>query len=196
MLTTLLVTRFGLRVHTEPRPTDVYELVIGRDGVRMQEVPEANELDKVLSADPSRKGTALDQTLDSLEGRIRTIVTDRGQIIITERSMYERIRTERGTEEIDATRITMAQLATMLSLTVDRPVVDKTGLTGLYRLRIELPPPNFMIASVFSTVTPANEPQLVSPFKAVEKLGLKLEPRRTMLDTIVVDTIQRTPTDQ
>lgn len=193
MLKTLLIMRFGLRAHTEPRPTDVYELVVDSGGGRMQEVVAINELDKTFQADSSRK-PPLDQTVDSLEGPVRTIVTDRGQIIITERSMYERIRTNRGTEEIDAARITMAQLATMLSFTVDRPVVDRTKLTGLYRLRIELPPPTFAIASTFSAITQTNEPNVISPFKAVERLGLKLEPRRTLLDTIVVDRIERVPT--
>jgi uncharacterized protein (TIGR03435 family) len=40
-----------------------------------------------------------------------------------------------------------------------------------------------------------NDPSGVSAFKAVEKLGLKLEPRRILLDTIVVDTIERAPTE-
>jgi uncharacterized protein (TIGR03435 family) len=195
MLKTLLITRFGLRAHVEPRPTDVYELVVGSSGVEMQEVPAVDEIDKVLPAAPSKKPPRLDQITDAIEGRIRTTATDRGQLVITDRSMYARIRTDRGTEEIDAARITMPQLATMLSFTVDRPVVDRTMLTGLYRLRIELPPPTLLIASVFSTKTPTNEPDVVSPFKAVEKLGLRLEPRRAMLDTLVVDKIDRVPTD-
>jgi len=195
MLTTLLMTRFGLRAHVEPRPTDVYELVVGSSGVGMQEVSAVDEIDKEFPADPSRKPPQLDRTTEGIEGRMRSITTDRGQMIITGRSRYERIRTGRGTEEIDAARISMSQLATMLSFTVDRPVVDKTRLTGLYRLRIELPPPSFVIASVVSPITPINEPQVVSSFKAVEKLGLRLEPRRAMLDTLVVDTIERTPTD-
>jgi len=194
MMKTLLITRFGMRVHTEPRPTDVYELVVGSGGVRMEKVPAADEVDKVFPADSSRKPPSLDQTIEGIEGRTRSITTDRGQIVITEESMYERIRTGRGTEEIDATRITMGQLAAMLSFTVDRPVVDGTRLTGLYKLRIELPPPTFGIASVFVPITPTNEPNVVSPFSAVEKLGLKLERRRLPVDTIVVDHIERTPT--
>jgi uncharacterized protein (TIGR03435 family) len=197
MLKTLLMTRFGLRTHVEARPTDVYELVVGSGGVQMQEVPAVDELDKVFSADPSGKAPQLDQTLDGIEGRQRAILTDRGLITITERSRYERIRTNRGTEEIDAARISMAQLATMLSFTVDRPVVDRTGLTGLYRLRIELPPPNFAIASALVPLdaTRTNEPNVASPFKAVEELGLRLEPRRSPLNVIVVDEIRRAPTD-
>jgi uncharacterized protein (TIGR03435 family) len=195
MLKTLLITRFGFRAHVESRPTDVYELVVGKGELKIQEVPVVDDIDKVFPADSSRKLPQVDRTIDTLDGRIRTMTSaGGGQVIITERSMYERIRTGRGTEEIDATRISMTQLATLLSFTVDRPVVDRTMLTGLYRLRIELPPPTFLIPSVFSEAPPT-EPSVVSPFSAVEKLGLRLERRRAMLDTLVVDHIDRVPTD-
>jgi uncharacterized protein (TIGR03435 family) len=195
MLKTLLIARFGMRVHTEPRPTDVYELVVGSGGAQIEEVPAADEVDKVFPADPSGKPPSLDRTSEGIEGRMRSITTARGLITITEQSMYERIRTDRGTEEIVATRITMRQLAAILSFTVDRPVVDGTRLSGLYKFRIELPPPNFAIASVFVPITPTNEPNVVSPLRAVEKLGLKLERRRLPVDTIVVDQIARAPTE-
>ncbi len=194
MLKTLLIARFGMRVHTEPRPTDVYELVVGTGGAQMEEVPAVDEVDKVFPADPSGKPPSLDRTSEGIEGRIRSINTARGLITITEQSMYERIRTDRGTEEIDATRMTMRQLASILSFTVDRPVVDGTRLTGLYRFRIELPPANFAIASVLVPITPTNEPNVVSALRAVEKLGLKLERRRLPVDTVIVDQIARTPT--
>jgi uncharacterized protein (TIGR03435 family) len=195
MLKTLLIERFGLRARTEPRPTEVYELVVGSGGVRIQEVQAANELDKVLPPDSSRKAPLLDQTVDSLEGRVRSISSDRGLTIITERSMYERVRTDRGTYELNATRITMAQLASALSQTVDRPVIDRTKLTGVYAFRIELPPPQQVgilgIPAIDGTAT--NDPSGASPFAAVEKLGLKLESRRVPMDTVVVDSMERFP---
>ena len=196
MLKTLLATRFGLRTRVEARPTDVYELVVGSGGVQMQEVPAVDELETVFPADPSRKSPLPDLIRDGIEGRQRSIITDRGLILITDRSKYELIRTDRGTQEVDAARLTMAQLATVLSLTVDRPVVDRTRLTGLYRFRIELPLLNFAIAALIPPdATRTNEPSVASPFKAVEKLGLKLESRRSPLETIVVDEIRRAPTD-
>jgi uncharacterized protein (TIGR03435 family) len=203
MLKTLLMTRFGLRAHAEPRPTDVYELVPDSGGIRFQEVQAVNELEKVFPADFFGKPPQLDRTQDSLEGRLRSVFTGRGLMIITERSMYERIRTDRGTYELNAARITMAELVVQLAGTVDRPVIDRTKLTGVYQLRIELPPgpsvaPALAAGRGGSTTTngaPIQAPIGISAFQAVEKLGLKLEPRRILLDTIVVDEIERVPTE-
>ena len=43
--------------------------------------------------------------------------------------------------------------------------------------------------------TPLNQPSGVSAVKAVEPLGLRLESRRLAIDTIVVDKIERVPSD-
>src|SRR5688572_12203302 len=96
MLKTLLITRFGLRAHVEPRPTDVYRLVVASGGARMQEVQAVNELDKEFPADLARKASALDHTSHSIDGPIRSVSTGRSQIIVTERTMYELSRTDRG----------------------------------------------------------------------------------------------------
>lgn len=150
-------------------------------------------------ADPSTK-PRFEHTAESLEGRVRVVVTNRGRVTITERSMYEVIRTDRGTQEIDATRITMAELAEMLSFVADRTVVDKTGLTGLYRFRIELPPFSFGVVRPPEAFK-GNEQSLIEAptgvlaFKAVETIGLTLEPRRSLQNTVVVDRIERVPTD-
>ena len=161
----------------------------------MQEVRALNELDKEFPA--GLKQSALDQTSHSIGGPIRSISTGRGQIIITERTRYELIRTDQGTQQIDAARMTMTQLASLLSFTVDRPVVDNTGLTGVYRLRVELPPLRFAEVVIPGAVDApaANEPNAASSFKAVEQLGLRLERGRVPLDTIVVDHMETTPTE-
>ena len=198
MLKTLLITRFGLRSHVEPRPTNVYELVAADGGPKMQQVQEVNELDLAFPADSSGNPLLGDSTRETLDGPLRLLSTSRGQIFITERSKYERIRTSRGTEEIDAARITMAGLASLLSIYVDRPVIDRTKLPGVFQLRMELPPPSFgelgIAGGLGNDTSRVNEPSSASAFKAVEKLGLKLEPRRGPLDTIVVDALNRAPT--
>jgi uncharacterized protein (TIGR03435 family) len=198
MLKRLLEERFDLRVSVTPRLTDAYELVVGSGGIRMEEVQAANELDKKFETHPEI--SASDMTFEEFHGLVRVTRTPRGIRRTTERSTYERIFTGRTTQ-LDATRITMAEFASLLTSNIGRPVFDRTKLTGMYQFEIELP----FDASVSSIVarvgtrtvdgTPLNEPVGVSAVKAVEQLGLALEPRRILLDTIVVESINKTPTE-
>jgi uncharacterized protein (TIGR03435 family) len=62
----------------------------------------------------------------------------------------------------------------------EAPVVDETGLTGQYSVKIR------------TSANPDGSGDTV--FDAVEKLGLKLEPRKVTVDTVVVDQVSKTPT--
>jgi len=121
----------------------------------------------------------------------------------TERSTYEQIFiTGRAMFQLNAGRISMAEFALLLAANVGRPVFDGTKLTGLYQFQIELPPDASVLGVVTSLGTrtadgqPLNDPTGgVSALKAVEQLGLKLEPRRIPMDTVVVDSIAKAPTE-
>lgn len=195
LMRSLLIQRFGLRTHVETRTVDGYELVVGKDGIRMKEVEAANDLDKVFPPDPSVR--TLSDSEGIVNGRTRTIVSVRGITTITERSMYAR-----SNRQITAVRMAMSDLAALLAQNTGRPVRDRTNLTGVYTFSIELPPDAWLeriSASAGITTNaagaPLNEPTGLSAVKAVEQLGLKLESRRMPVDTIIVDQIQRTPTD-
>jgi uncharacterized protein (TIGR03435 family) len=196
MMKALLIQRFGLRTHVEPRPTDGYELVVGDGGIKMKAVEPANEIDKVFPADPSVRSPR-ELSEEMLDGRRRLITIPFGNRIVTETSTYERRFTARGTQQIDAARMTMAELRSVLVMSTARPVIDGTKLTGAYTFSIELPVEAF--ASVGAAVRGADgtprEPTGVSAPKAVEQLGLELVPRRFPMDTIVVDHIERVPTE-
>jgi uncharacterized protein (TIGR03435 family) len=84
------------------------------------------------------------------------------------------------------TQATMTDLAQTITniLFVDRPILDKTGITGTYDYRIEATP-EFRIN---------NNPELsdISVFTAVqEQLGLKLEPQKGPIEILVVDHIEK-----
>lgn len=86
---------------------------------------------------------------------------------------------------VEADRITMPDLANAIwnGFIPDRPVIDRTRLTGTYKIRIEATP-EFRIG---------RDAQFgdLSIFTAVqEQLGLKLEPTDALLDGIVVDSAQ------
>lgn len=85
-------------------------------------------------------------------------------------------------QNVTATLYTMADLARDLrnALGADRPVIDRTGLTGAYDLRIE--------------ATPRRDFELgdISVHTAVqEQLGLKLEPQRAPIEVLVVDRFEK-----
>jgi uncharacterized protein (TIGR03435 family) len=103
---------------------------------------------------------------------------------------------------VNAVRMTMGELADVLTFNVDKPVVDKTALTGVYQFRIELDANQsaargWLSLGVTTTVRgePIGMPTGGSTFKAIESLGLRLEERRTPFDVVVVDRITQTPVE-
>ena len=87
--------------------------------------------------------------------------------------------------------VSMTVFANMLSAqfsNLGRPVVDRTGLTGEY---------DFDLETTFAPVSPNAAADTTAPsvFVAVqEQLGLKLEPTRTNVKVLIIDSAEH-PTD-
>jgi uncharacterized protein (TIGR03435 family) len=85
---------------------------------------------------------------------------------------------------------TVAQIAQRMSSIVDRPVLDRTGLTDRYNY--------FLVFAPLSPPSGVHEPESAQPdiFAAVqEQLGLKLQAGRNDVEVVVVDHIERMPTE-
>jgi uncharacterized protein (TIGR03435 family) len=83
------------------------------------------------------------------------------------------------------------QIADALSHPLDRPVIDKTGLSGVYKCELEWTPDD-------NQATPANQASDSGPsiFTAVqEQLGLKLVPQKAPVEILVIDHVERIPTE-
>jgi uncharacterized protein (TIGR03435 family) len=81
---------------------------------------------------------------------------------------------------------TPAQLARSLRAFVDRPIIDKTGLDGTYDILLDF--------DVYSSrgATPPPDNDKPSLFTALQnQLGLRLEPQKTSLPELIVESIQR-----
>lgn len=74
---------------------------------------------------------------------------------------------------------------------VDHPVVDRTGLTGSYDFQLDWMGKGPYLAAKANP----DGPPAVSIFDAVEKLGLKLDPGTEATPVIVVDKVNRKPTE-
>ena len=83
--------------------------------MRMQEVQPVNELDKAFTGDSSKRIALSDRTEEMVNGPLRIIQIPLGQRMITERTMYEWTGTARRTRLIDAARMTLSELASLLA---------------------------------------------------------------------------------
>jgi uncharacterized protein (TIGR03435 family) len=96
--------------------------------------------------------------------------------------------TTNGIGRLTAQRMTMASLTRILTVVMDRLVVDKTGLTGEYDFDLRWTPDDLQEGA-------GEIPQAVSGpsiFTALkEQLGLKAEPTKGPVDILVIDHIER-----
>jgi uncharacterized protein (TIGR03435 family) len=90
---------------------------------------------------------------------------------------------------------TMAQFAGMLSQPLQTPVIDMTGLKGQYDFKVDLTsymPPR---GDGARGPVPMGDPASIVLSLLPEQLGLKLESKKTVIDTLVIDHAEKTPTD-
>jgi uncharacterized protein (TIGR03435 family) len=80
--------------------------------------------------------------------------------------------------------IAVSTLATNLAFHVERNVIDKTGLTGRYDISLKWAPD----VQDGKTDTSADAPDLFTALQ--EQLGLKLEPSKGPVDTLVIDHVE------
>jgi len=96
--------------------------------------------------------------------------------------------------------VTMAEFAgRMISSHVDRPVIDKTRLTGRYDVHLEFVPDDMPGAGA-ARLNGVDRPDLPAPsgdatgpsiFTALQQLGLKLSPAKGSMEVIVVDHAEK-----
>ena len=101
----------------------------------------------------------------------------------------------RGLGVLPVTNATMGDFAGVLQTAVmDRPVVDKTGLTGRWDFQIRWTPDESQFVSMGVRVPPPTNDANAPPgiFTAfTEQLGLKLDPTRAPVDVLVVDKVEK-----
>lgn len=141
MLRQLLADRFHLQVREETREGNIYELIVAKNGPKLQKsTADASFLRLYRHTPPELPGV---------------LYTIHGQ------------------------KITMARLADDLNGTVARPVLDRTGLAGEYDFKIDY-------------AVEGHSEEGPSIYTAVqEQLGLKLQPTKGPIETLVILAAER-----
>jgi uncharacterized protein (TIGR03435 family) len=97
------------------------------------------------------------------------------------------------TMTFSAKRVPLSFVTEKLSDLFRAPVVDMTGLTGRYEVTIDAA--KYMAdMQAHGDVPP--DPQAIIIRGLQEELGLKLEPKKTAVDLLIVDSAEKTPVEQ
>jgi uncharacterized protein (TIGR03435 family) len=188
MLQTLLRDRFKLEVHRETREQSVYVLTVRKEG------PALKAADALPSADPDAAAiltTPEGKAVPTSDGRSMTISGGpAGNVRITYLDDPNQCRIE--------LRTSMSTLADMFTL--DKPVVDSTGLTGPYAVVLALPTndakPLMRSAMGMGIVGMSQDrTDATALAQSLQKAGLKLEARRVPIEMVVVDHVEKKPTE-
>ena len=84
---------------------------------------------------------------------------------------------------------TMSQLTDLLSAVLQRPVVDQTGLSGLYEFTLEWLPE---LGQTGLDAPPPPNPSAPSIFAALrEQLGLQLQSTKGPVDMLIIDHTEK-----
>jgi uncharacterized protein (TIGR03435 family) len=217
MLQALLADRFKLVVHRESKERPVLALVVGKNGPKLKQsavVPKP--LDDTAPLGPG------EMNMSTAQGPARMTIGQNGGASIDmgeKGTMRFRVDPSTMTMHLDGQGVTMDGFADMLTqfgqmqagaATADRKqIVDMTNLKGYYDVTLDFSLADLlnmaraagvnMPAGVGAPGAPtgeASEPSGTSSLtEAVKAMGLNLENRSAVTDQLVVDSIEKTPTE-
>ena len=172
MLQSLLSECLKLTVHRETKELPVYALVVAKDGRKLHE---------------TKPGDTYPNGIQGRDGIARA-----GSISLTDGAG--------GRSEFTGQGITMASLPQTLSEQLHRTVLDKTGLAGIYDLKLEWTPAESQALKEIDRDPMPDSPPAdslgPSIFTALqEQLGLKLESQRGPIEILVIDHVEKPSED-
>ena len=205
MMQALLADRFKLTLHHENKDHPTYALVVGKNGVKMKEAPPDADKPAPAGDDAKNGDTGAPRPNIRTDGRGGTTISG-GPNGTT------RITTGDGVIHIESSKMIMAQLVVQLTQFMDHPVFDMTNLKGNWQVAMDIPisallslararglPMPAMPLGANSAGQPgdaASDPSgLNEVFESVQKLGLRLDSRRAQFEDIVVNHLEKTPTE-
>jgi uncharacterized protein (TIGR03435 family) len=167
-LQSLLEDRFKLKIHRETKEMPIYALALAKNGLKLKETKEeCPSLASPPSAQPPGNSPA----------------TPCGGLM----GIWNRV---------SGTNIPMDQIVDSLSKNLGRRVVDRTGLTGRYDVRLEWTPDETQTWFLPFAPPPSSDGSGPSIYTALqEQLGLKLESQKGPVEAFVIDHVEKPSED-
>ena len=180
MVQNLLAERFGMRAHRDRKEMPSYVLTVSKGGPRMKLSGPENQAAAEARRGPPPMGK---------DGFPEIAAFGKGVLI----------QFRRGAAKLTCNRCSIPVLTEQLAQQLDKPVTDSTGLTDTYDFTLVYEP-EFRAGPGMVGPPPAppggadGEP--ASPLQSAiqAQLGLKLEAKKSSVDIVVIDSIEKMPT--
>ncbi len=188
MMQSLLEDRFHLKVHRETRSGPAYELTVAKGGPKLKASDGSCAIDVPPAAVPRDPATG--NPIIPPDGHFRAPQPAAGQpchLILMLNDGPNRLLETRG--------MTLDAFSAWLFKVTNHTIVDKTGLTGKYDIRLEYSP-----GEINSAITAADDnpnqatdtqPEATLPTAIEQQLGLKLTATKGTRQIVVIDHIER-----
>jgi uncharacterized protein (TIGR03435 family) len=172
MFQAILQDRFKLKIHRETREIPVYELTVVKGGAKLQPLTEGSCIHLDFNEPPILPATKPGQPLPLICGMSRS-----------------------SNSGYDLFGATMADFAVMLSSRLDRKVIDRTGIAGMFNINLELTPAELGFRTDVTPGSPATAPDASAVFDSMQsvisRLGLKFEAAKGPGEFLVIDSVER-----
>ena len=183
MLQNLLIDRFKMASHKETREFSGLSLVVGKGGPKLKESANSAAPKDDGAPDPPRKLGA------------------DGYFVAPERpGMFLQVTGHPGTADAreNFRQFTMPMLANLLQNQMRRPVADETGLSAKYDFVLNFSTQGLWLGDGRIAVSQGDgdaphQPDIAGALQA--QLGLRLEPKKVSQEVVVIDHMERTPTE-
>jgi uncharacterized protein (TIGR03435 family) len=168
MLQRLLEERFQLKVHRETREVPTYALSVVKGGPKLQSATEGSCIPPDYSSYPWRQ-----------------------PLPPGKRYCDSRIGRKGSNTALIMEEATIDSFSKLLSLVMDRPIIDKSGIAGKYNFQLEFATDKTTSGGGLPA-PPSDQPPAASIFAVMEQqLGLKLEGARGPREFLVIDHVER-----
>ena len=207
MMQALLIERFKIAAHLETKEHPVLGRVVAKGGSKL--VESTTPPVPIDESTPLKPG---ESKMDTLDGPIRLLRNSDGSTTYNlgiRGSFTLKVDGNNGSMRMTADGMTLKGFANMLTTLGGgngRPVIDMSGLKGNYQLAVE-----FSLTDLISSLRdqgidiptrPTNVSDSASDpggdstvTDALAKLGLKLEKAKAPIEQLVVDHIEKLPTE-
>jgi uncharacterized protein (TIGR03435 family) len=165
MLQALLVDRFKLGVHRETKDVPIFALVPAKSGPKLTPADASG----CVAMGPNAPPPPPRAPSDPAPTACGTFFT--------------------GPNTLDGKSMSMSGLANTLSIMVGRPVIDKTGIPGIFDIHMEFAPGG---TNLPAQSTDPDSSGLPSIFTAIQQqLGLRLESQKGPGQVLVIDHVEK-----